>query len=139
MKKIIWLFVCAYVSVSSMKLFAHQKLSDAKSPQKYISAFSAGYVFKNDCQFKEVYGHGMANIITGDFVYFPWDFWGFGVKTSYWQAKGRTTFLQFCTKIEEIPLTFTVRRLVIFKHNIEFYGSLGGGIIWMRENGRLKK
>jgi hypothetical protein len=121
-----------------MKVIAHQKLADVESP-RFSSAFSAGYVFKNDCRFKDVYGLGMVNIITGDFVYYPWDFWGIGVKTSYWRAKGRTTFLNFCTKLEEIPLTFTVRRLLIFKNNLEFYASLGGGIIWMREKSQLEK
>ncbi|MCX5924596.1 MAG: hypothetical protein NTZ68_04185 [Candidatus Dependentiae bacterium] len=137
MKKIIWFFVFLYVCIPSLKLAAHLKLSDAESP-KFSSAFTAGYVFKNDCRFKDVYGLGMVNVITGDFVYYPWDFWGLGLKTSYWRAKGRTTLLNLCTKLEEIPLTFTVKRLVIFKHDIEFYGSLGGGVVWMREKSELE-
>lgn len=121
-----------------MSVIAHEIIADTKSP-RCSTAFSAVYVFKNDCQFKEIYGHGMINIITGNFVYYPWDFWGIGATTSYWRAKGRTTFLQFCTTAKEIPLTFSIRRLVISKHDIEFYAALGGGVTWLKEKSDIEQ
>ncbi len=130
MKKIIYSLVC--VSLINAQLHARNFLSDEESP-KFSSAFSAGYVFKHDDRFQEVYGHGMIDVITGAFVYYPWDFWGFGAKVSYWQAKGKTTLFNFCTKLYEVPLTFTIQRLILFKHGIDLYFSLGGGISWVKE------
>ena len=134
MKKIIWSLV--YVSLINLHVNARQILSDVDSP-KFSSAFSSGYVFKNDCRFQKVYGRGMIDIITGAFVFYPWDFWGLGLKVSYWQAKGNSTLFNFNTKLREIPLMLTLQRLLIFKHGIELYFSAGGGAAWIKEKSYL--
>lgn len=135
MKKIICLLFV--LCVSTINVFAPRILSEADSPRGTF-ALTTGYLFKNDCRFKEVYGHGMQNIITADLVSYPWNFWGMGLKASYLHAIGKTTFLQFCTKLQEVPLTFSFRRLLVFKHNIEMYASLGGGFTWIHEKSYLE-
>lgn len=104
----------------------------------FSGALTAGYVFKhNDCAFKKVYGHGLVNIITADGCYYPWECWGIGGKVSYWRAHGRTTFLKQCTHLQEVPLTFYLRRIEDFRCGLQLYASLGGGVIWMKEKSYL--
>ena len=103
------------------------------------TAFTAGYVFKQDCIFKEVYGHGLVNIITADACYYPWELWGLGAKVSYWRAHGRTTFLKQCSFLHEVPLTFYVRRITDFMCGLQAYASLGGGLVWIKEKSYLGK
>lgn len=103
----------------------------------FSSAFSAGYVFKHDHLFKEVYGHGIVNIITADGCYYPWEQWGIGAKISYWRAHGRTTFLHKRSLLQEVPLTFYLRKIKDVRCNLQLYASLGGGVIWIKEKSYL--
>lgn len=100
---------------------------------RVTTALTAGYVFKHDCLFEEIYGHGIVNVITADGCYYVRKPWGIGAKISYWRASGRTTFLQKRTHLQEIPLTFYLRRLKEFRCGLKMYGSLGGGLIWIKE------
>lgn len=111
--------------------------TECQESPSFLTTFSAGYVFKNDCLFKQVYGHGMINILTADSCYYPWECWGLGVKASYWRAKGRTTFLQQCTWLRSVPVTFYVRRVKEFESGLQAYLSLGGGIVWVKEKSYL--
>jgi hypothetical protein len=133
MKKIILLSF--FVLISALSAQPAGKVSEHKKP--YFSAFSAGYVFKNDDEFKDVYGHGMINAITADGCYYPWKHWGLGIKVSYWRAKGKTTFLKQHALAQEVPITFYVRAIKGFQCGFDFYGSLGGGIAWMKEKSYL--
>lgn len=108
-----------------------------KQNQWLSTAFSAGYVFKNDCKFKEVYGHGIVNIITADGCYYPWDHWGLGAKLSYWRAKGKTTFLKQHSLLQEVPVTLYLRGIKNFDCGVQLQGSLGGGVLWMKEKSYL--
>ncbi len=116
-----------------------------KQCDRFTSAFSAGYVFKHDDRFfKEVYGRGMGNVITGDVCYYPfydcpWQYWGVGGKISYWLAFGKTTFFKRHTTLHEVPLTVYIRRIIDLKCCLQLYGSLGGGAAWMREKSYLGK
>ena len=104
----------------------------------FTGAFTSGYVFKrDDCIFKEVYGHGMINVITADGCYYPWETWGVGAKLSYWLAHGHTTFLKLPTTAKEVPLTIYLRKRVDFKCGLQTYASLGGGIVWLKEHSYL--
>ncbi|OGB84177.1 hypothetical protein A3F66_04510 [candidate division TM6 bacterium RIFCSPHIGHO2_12_FULL_32_22] len=118
------------LSLISLNLFG--KLDDSC----FTSALTAGYVFKHDCAFKNVYGHGLANVITGDFCYYRWNLWGIGTKISYWHARGKTDFLQLPTVLKEVPITFYLRRLKNFKW-FQAYASFGGGVIWAKETSYL--
>ena len=105
---------------------------------RFATAFTAGYVFKHsDRIFKKVYGRGMGNIITGDFCYYPCECWGLGTKVSYWLALGKTTFFKKHTTLQEVPITFYLRRLFEFKRCLQFYASLGAGIAWIGEKSYL--
>ena len=104
----------------------------------FTGAFTAGYVFKfDDHLFKEVYGQGMGNVITGDICYHPWECWGIGGKLSYWLAFGRTTLLERHTTLQQIPMTIYLRRLFDFTCGLQLYASLGGGATWIREKSYL--
>lgn len=118
---------------------SHQKflMSDQNIRLPYTIALSSGYVFKNDCLFRKIYGFGAVNILTTDFCYYPWESWGFGTKVSYLRAKGHTTFLHFCTLLQEIPLTFYVRKAHDFDCGLQLYGSLGAGFVYMKEKSYL--
>lgn len=133
MKKIVRLSFFILV-VTSLQLFG-------KTFEKYEAAFdgavTAGYVFKHDCEFKEVYGSGIINAITADGCYYPWKRWGLGAKLSYWRKKGATSFLQFCSVVQQLPFTFYVRRRKEFRSGLQLYASLGGGIIWTKEKSYL--
>ena len=131
MKKILFFFSCIMALVS---FFGN---ASEKEHIWLSTDLSAGYVFKHDCRFKEVYGRGMVNIITADGCYYPWSFLGFGATLSYWRAKGRTTFLRLCTTAQEIPVTFYVRGIHEFECRLQLYGSLGAGFAWIKEESYL--
>jgi len=105
---------------------------------RFTSAFTAGYVFKyDDCWFKEIYGTGMVNAITADFCYTPWEYVGFGTKVSYFRAKGETNFHKRCTFLYEVPFTFYASGMWHLRCNLRLYGSLGGGVVWIKEKSYL--
>lgn len=107
--------------------------SDRENPC-FTTALTTGFVFKHDdCVFKQVYGHGIQNVITADGCYYPWERWGIGAKVSYWRAKGLTTFFKQCTKLHEIPITFYLRRTTDRCCDLQGYVSLGGGVALIRE------
>ncbi len=110
-----------------------------KKQKRFDGSLTAGYVFKNDCRFKKVYGHGIANAITFDGCYYPWQAWGIGGKISYWRKKGCTTFLQRCSLLQEVPITLYVRRIKEFDCGLQLNASLGGGFLWMKEKSYLGK
>lgn len=104
----------------------------------YTKAFTAGYVFKHhDNDFKAVYGHGMVNVITADGCYYFCKPWGVGAKLSYWRASGQTSFLKQYSLIQEVPLTFYLRRVKHFKCGLDVYGTLGAGVVWLKEHSYL--
>jgi hypothetical protein len=118
---------------------ATQFLADHYETQSscFDAAFSAGYVFKNDDRFKDVYGHGMVNVITGDGCFYPWEHGGIGAKLSYWRATGKTTFLKFHSLLQEVPVTVYVRGRKNFECDVQLYGSLGAGFAWIQEKSYL--
>ncbi len=134
MKKLLFFSFFALVSVFPVHLFGNTL---EKKNSCFSSSFSAGYVFKYDSEFKDVYGHGIVNVITADCCYYLWDLWGIGAKISYWRAKGRTTFLQQRSVVQELPATVYVRRRKNFDCGLQVYGSLGGGFIWLKEKSYL--
>jgi hypothetical protein len=103
----------------------------------FTGAFTAGYVFKHDDQFKRVYGPGIINVITGDGCYSWCQRWGVGAKVSYWMAHGRTTFFQRETFIQEVPVTAYLRLMKNFRWGLRLYASLGGGALWVQEKSYL--
>lgn len=104
----------------------------------FTTAFTTGFVFKHDdCTFKQVYGRGIQNVITGDVCYYPWECWGIGAKVSYWREKGRTALFHECTLLQEVPITFYVRKLSERWCNWQAYYSLGGGVIIVKEKSYL--
>lgn len=128
MKKIIFFFLfLVMIFINSLKC----------ETQCFSFALSAGYVFKDDNIFKKVYGNGIVNIITADGCYYPWANWGIGSKISYWSTHGKTTFLKKRTCLEEVPLTFYIRRIQDLSCNFQAYASLGGGIVWVKEKSYL--
>ncbi|MDP3889245.1 MAG: hypothetical protein Q8Q25_01725 [bacterium] len=134
MKKILLFSFCILVSAAPAFLLG----TDLKERDSCFStAFSAGYVFKHDSCFKEVYGHGVINIITADGCYYPWQCWGVGAKVSYWRAKGKTTFLKQCSLLREVPVTFYLRAIKEFPCCLQLYTSLGGGFVWIKEKSYL--
>jgi len=134
MKKIIIVasFICLFM-VSEQLFGALYEADDSC----LAGALTAGYVFKNDCAFKEVYGHGVVNVITADGCYYRWNPWGIGAKVSYFRAHGKTTFLKFKTLLQELPVTVYVRRIKSFRNGLQVYGSLGGGYLWVKEKSYL--
>ncbi|MEX0671745.1 MAG: hypothetical protein WD068_00145 [Candidatus Babeliales bacterium] len=134
MKRILFFLYCIVVCGVSARLSGNDsELQDAC----FTGAFTAGYVFKHDCRFKDVYGHGVINVITADGCYYPWECWGIGAKVGYWQATGQTTFLKKCTTLQEVPFTVYARRRKNFDCGVQLYGSLGGGFIWVNEESYL--
>lgn len=130
MKKTIFTTFFVLVSLIPARLSGNESKNDYSC---FDLSFSAGYVFKNDSNFKEVYGHGIVNAITADGCFYPWQHWGLGAKLSYWRTKGRTVFLQQRSILQELPATFYVRRRKIFPSGLQLYGSFGGGVIWLKE------
>ncbi len=98
-------------------------------------AFTSGYIWKHDSIFKQVYGNGIPDFITVDACCYPLPYAGTGIKTSYWQAKGKTTCLKAHTKLQEVPLISYVRAR--FGYWLQGYVSLGGGAIFIREKSYL--
>ena len=103
----------------------------------FTSALTAGYVFKRGDRFKQVYGHGMVNIMTADLAYTFKDVWGIGGKAAYWRAHGQTTFLLQPTSLQEVPITLYLSRAHDFDSGLQIYGSLGGGLAWIKEKSYL--
>ncbi|MEX0940225.1 MAG: hypothetical protein WDZ41_02605 [Candidatus Babeliales bacterium] len=134
MKKKLFFSFFTLMFLQSIQLFG-------KKFEKYDScfdgAFSSGFVFKNESKFKDVYGHGIINAITADGCYYPWERWGLGVKFSYWRRKGRTSFLQLGSIVQQMPFTLYLRRRKEFDCGLQLYASLGGGIIWTKEKSYL--
>lgn len=135
MKKILFLSFLILSGVVTQIFADHCDMEDAR----FDVALTAGYVFKNDHRFKEVYGHGMVNIITADGCYYPCRYGGVGAKLSYWRATGETTFLGLHTLAQEVPLIFYLRGKKDFRCNVRLYGSLGGGFAWIQEKSYLGK
>ncbi|MGE0206903.1 MAG: hypothetical protein AB7R69_03585 [Candidatus Babeliales bacterium] len=105
---------------------------------RFTTAFSSGYVFKNDGIFRDVYGLGMVNVLTADICYHPWErLWGIGGKISYWLARGRTTMLRQRTFLQEIPVSLYVRKMKDFASGLRLYGSLGGCFAYIKEDNYL--
>ena len=128
MKKII----CLILLLGSTYIFSNPK----KEP-RFSTALTAGYVFKNESNFKNVYGPGVANAITADLCYYFYHKWGLGTKVSYWLNHGKTTLLKQRTDLQEVPLTFYIRRAHDFDCGLRIYLSLGGGVIWLKEKSYL--
>lgn len=130
MEKRIVIFCLFGLSLISVRLLCNEEKSDTC----FSTALTAGFVFKDDVVFKEVYGHGIINAITLDGCYYRWNPWGVGAKISYWRAKGKTTFLKYPSVVQEIPVTFYVRRLLRdFDCGVQAYASAGGGFVWLKE------
>lgn len=125
-------FVIAIVSLGWCAPVMCESCAQANSC--FTTALTTGYVFKHDdCTFKQVYGHGIQNVITADACYYPWECWGIGGKVSYWRATGRTAVLRECTTLQEIPITVYLRRIFERWCNWQAYASLGGGAIIIKE------
>ncbi|HEX2977892.1 MAG TPA: hypothetical protein VHO47_02125 [Candidatus Babeliales bacterium] len=138
MKKIVSAFLVIFLASSSLRL--QSSLCDAFCMQEacYMAAFSSGYVFKqSDHTFNQVYGPGMGNIVTADFSYHRWRSWALGAKVSYWLAVGHTTFFKRRTFLQEVPVTFYLRKIHDFKSGLRLYASLGGGFVWIGEESYL--
>jgi len=110
-----------------------------RSETNFSGAFTAGYVFKRDHLFKEVYGLGAINIITADGCYTPFEYWGIGAKISYWFTPGDTTFFGRDTFLQEVPFTAYLRGILNMHCGLRLYASLGGGGIWAYEKSYLGK
>lgn len=134
MKKTVCSLLIVVIAFFPVYLVAH---TAREEDTHFTTALSAGYVFKNDCIFKDMYGHGMVNILTGDGCYYPWQHWGFGAKVSYWRAHGQTVFLRECTLLQEVPVTLYARLIKDFDSGVQLYGSLGGGFAWIKEKSYL--
>lgn len=106
-------------------------------PNRFDVALTTGYVWKTDSCFKQVYGKGIQDVITFDGCYRPLDHLGVGIKTSYWQATGKTTARKKHTKIWEVPLLVYLRGIIGEK--LQGYASLGGGVIFSQEKSYLGK
>ena len=134
MKKILFFSFLIPLSFVSTHLFGN---CFEEQHSCFSSTFSAGYVFKHDCKFEDVYGRGIVNAITFDGCYYPWELWGLGSKISYWRTKGCTSFLKQRSLLQELPITFYLRRVKNFECGLQMYGSLGGGVIWTKEKSYL--
>lgn len=135
MKKIIFFLFFIFLSLSPRSWCAASEMQDSC----FSAAFSAGYVFKHDDHnFKKVYGQGIGNVITADCCYYRWNLWGIGAKISYWLAIGRTTFFKKRAFLQEVPITVYVRKAIDFRRGLRLYASLGGGVVWIKEESYLK-
>lgn len=130
MKKLVLLPFCIVLSLAAN----HSHHCHDGQPSPWMAAFTSGYVFKHDDNaFKNVYGQGIGNVMTGDLCYYFCNNWGVGAKASYWLAVGRTTFFRTRAFLQEIPMTAYVRKAFDFDSGLRIYGSLGGGAIWSKE------
>lgn len=134
MKKIIFLIAFVFLLFKPAGLFGH--VMEEQGPC-FSTAFTAGYVFKRDSAFKQIYGRGVINIITVDGCYYIYSPWGIGAKVSYWRAKGHTEFLKQRSFLQEFPITFYLRRIKDFSCGLQIYGSLGGGVMLIKEKSYL--
>jgi hypothetical protein len=134
MKKILYFSFFMLLLGAGAELVAE---SSEREPSCFDLDFTAGYAFKNDSRFKEVYGHGMINMITGDGCFYPWKHGGIGAKMSYWRTKGKTTFMEYRSIIREIPVTVYARGRKNFSCGLELHGSLGAGFAWIKEKSYL--
>jgi len=140
MKKIIFSLICVGMMPTSSMFTSSLSAQHDDNQQDYCftTAVTAGFVFKpGDCTFKKVYGRGIIDAVTVDNCYYFWKPWGVGVKVSYWQVHGCTTFLKQRARAQEIPLTFYVRGVKDFECGLQLYASLGGGVTWLREKSYL--
>jgi len=138
MKKIFFFagIVLSSITIQSMC----QEVVCQENSSRFTSAFTAGYVFKHDDHnFRQVYGTGMGNVITADLCYHRCNVWGIGGKISYWLAVGRTVAFRRHTFLQELPITFYVRRMFNFCSGLQLYASLGGGFTWINEQNYLGK
>lgn len=134
MNKILFLIV---VFAAAMPMRSLSNICDEERGYYFSTAFTAGYVFKHNHDFKEVYGHGMVNVITADGCFYPLQPLGVGAKISYWRKHGCTTFLKQESLLQEIPVTVYLRGIKNFDCGLGLYGSLGGGFIWLKEKSYL--
>jgi hypothetical protein len=132
MKKIV---IFIFASTVFVQLFSNA--FDEEKHHCFSTAFTAGYVFKHNHDFKQIYGHGVINVITADGCYYPLQPLGVGAKISYWRKHGRTTFLRQCSLVQEVPVTIYLRGIKDFNCGLGLYGSLGGGFIWLKEKSYL--
>lgn len=117
-----------------MPLFAYEE----QKSKNFDIAFTSGYIWKHDKNFKKIYGSGIPDLITIDAFFTPVEgSFGFGVKSSYWEKHGKTSCLHQCTKIQEIPTIFYVRGKI--GGWLQLYISLGGGAIVIKETSYLGK
>jgi|SRR5581483_348864 len=131
-KKILFLALAILVTIPTMMFAADDRAN------VFAAALSSGYVFKHDCNFKQVYGHGLINVLTADVCYYPFRIAGFGAKASYWRSHGgKTSFLRFCSQLHEVPVTVYARLIKGFDCGLQIYGSLGGGVALIREKSYL--
>lgn len=98
-------------------------------------AFTSGYIWKNDHNFKQTYGNGIPDYITADACFYPLTYAGVGVKTSYWEAKGKTMNMNQPAKLYEVPLIGYLR--LRYGYWLQGYVSLGGGAIFLKEKSYL--
>lgn len=136
-KVLVALALCIPFVACSADVYPYAYRSTSEQDTCFSTAFSAGYVFKHDCAFKQVYGKGMINAITADACYYPWNSWAFGAKVSYWRSSGHTTFLCQRTLAQQVPVTLYVKKVKEFACRLRTYLSLGGGIAWIQEKSYL--
>lgn len=129
MKKIYFLSILFFAMPC---LDAYHKVCDTSC---FDLAFTSGFIWKHDKIFKEVYGHGIPDLITVDACYYPCNYGGIGIKTSFWEKKGRTACLKQCTKLQEVPLIGYLRARI--GTWLQGYASLGGGAIFVKEKSYL--
>jgi len=138
MKKLLFFFSIIFFSLTPALHAADLQTKGLdKEYYPFNTTVTAGFVFKHDCRFKQIYGKGMVNAITADFCYRAWQVWGFGAKLSYWRRKGCTSFLQQRALAQQVPFTIYVRGIKTFDRGVQLYASLGAGFIWTREKSYL--
>ena len=130
MKKIVSMLLTTVCMVS---LVNAQEMCESH----FNTALTTGYVFKNKQRFHDVYGHGIANLITADGCYYTGEYMGFGANVAYWRGQGSTSFLRQHTLLQQVPVVLYVRGIKRFGFGLDVYGSLGGGFIWTKEKSYL--
>jgi hypothetical protein len=124
MKKIYILTILAFISINMH--------AQRCAPSIFDLVFTSGFIWKVDRVFKEVYGVGIPDLITVDGCYYLSDYFGIGIKTSYWERKGKEIIPDQPPKIQEVPLITYLRARV--GYGIQGYISLGGGATFVKEN-----
>lgn len=124
------LFVLFMIGMHALLAYEEQK------SKNWDIAFTSGYIWKHDKNFKKIYGSGVPDLLTVDVFFTPVEgSFGFGVKSSYWEKDGKTSCLHNCTKLKEIPTIFYARGKI--GGWLQFYASLGGGAIVIKETSYL--